>query len=109
MGRGGKRLRGAQCSPRRWRGGSPASAGIDLRALHGSGPRGRIVKADIEQAALAQPHAEEPAEIFEAAEAVQEPERRSLVRTRPGPAAAGLTDAQVLALYEPGSFELVPP
>ena len=82
--------------------------GLDLRALHGSGPRGRIVKADIEQAPLAKPHAEEPAEIFEAAEAVQEPERRSLVRTRPGPASAGLTDAQVLALYEPGSFELVP-
>ena len=82
--------------------------GLDLRALHGSGPRGRIVKADIEHAALAQPHAEESAEIFGAAEAVQEPERRSLVRTRPGPASAGLTDAQVLALYEPGSFELVP-
>ena len=82
--------------------------GLDLRALHGSGPRGRIVKADIEQAQLTKPHAEEPAEIFEAAEAVQEPERRSLVRTRPGPASAGLTDAQVLALYEPGSFELVP-
>jgi pyruvate dehydrogenase E2 component (dihydrolipoamide acetyltransferase) len=81
--------------------------GLDLRALHGSGPRRRIVKADIEQAALAQPHAEESAEIFGAAEAVQEPERRSLVRTRPGPASAGLTDAQVLALYEPGSFELV--
>ena len=29
------------------------------------------------------------------------------MRTRPGPASAGLTDAQVLALYEPGSFELV--
>jgi len=82
--------------------------GLDLRALHGSGPRGRIVKADIEQAPLAKPHAEEPAEIFEAAEAVRESERRSLVRTRPGPASAGLTDAQVLALYEPGSFELVP-
>jgi pyruvate dehydrogenase E2 component (dihydrolipoamide acetyltransferase) len=82
--------------------------GLDLRALHGSGPRGRIIKADIEHAPLARPHDEEPAEIFEATEAVQEPDRRSLVRTRPEPATSGLTDAQVLALYEPGSFELVP-
>ena len=44
--------------------------------------------------------------MFEAIEAMPEPERR-LTLSRPAPA-AGLTDKQVLALYEPGSYELVP-
>src|SRR4029077_477010 len=48
----------------------------------------------------------EQAEAIEAIEAMPEPERR-LTLSRPAPA-AGLTNKQVLALYKPGSYELVP-
>jgi pyruvate dehydrogenase E2 component (dihydrolipoamide acetyltransferase) len=82
--------------------------GLDLRALHGSGPRGRIVKRDIEQTPIKEPVAEEPAEIFEAVEVMREPERRSLMRSPPQAASARLSDEQVLALYEPGTYQLVP-
>jgi pyruvate dehydrogenase E2 component (dihydrolipoamide acetyltransferase) len=79
--------------------------GIDLRRLQGSGPKGRIVKRDIPLAA-AEPVVPKQAEAIEAIEAMPEPERR-LTLSRPAPA-GGLTDKQVLALYEPGSYELVP-
>ena len=79
--------------------------GIDLRRLQGSGPKGRIVKRDIPLAA-AEALVPEQAEAVEAIEAMPEPERRlTLSQTAP---AAGLTDKQVLALYEPGSYEIVP-
>ena len=78
--------------------------GIDLGKLRGSGPKGRIVKRDIPPAGEAR--IPEHAEVFEAVEAMPEPERR-LTLSRPAPA-GGLTDKQVLALYEPGSYELVP-
>jgi pyruvate dehydrogenase E2 component (dihydrolipoamide acetyltransferase) len=95
--------------------------GIELKALAGSGPHGRIVKADVEQAALA-PSRPEPehieaetvapqplaGEAVEAAEmaAPRERGRREMVTRREVP--EGLSDAKVLALYEPGSYELVP-
>jgi pyruvate dehydrogenase E2 component (dihydrolipoamide acetyltransferase) len=78
--------------------------GIDLGRLRGSGPKGRIVKRDIPPAAEAR--IPEQAEMFEAIEAMPGPERR-LTLSRPA-SAVGLTDKQVLALYEPGSYELVP-
>ena len=80
--------------------------GIDLGKLRGSGPKGRIVKRDIPLAAAEAAHIPEQAEAIEAIEARPEPERR-LTLSRPAPA-GGLTDKQVLALYEPGSYELVP-
>ena len=82
--------------------------GIDLGALDGSGPHGRIVKRDIEQASLEGPHAEKSVERFEAVEAVAEPDRRRLVHTRLAAAPLSISDEQVLALYEPGTYELVP-
>src|SRR6478609_9377486 len=78
--------------------------GIDLAKLRGSGLKGRIVKRDIPPAGEAR--IPEQAEAIEAVEAMPEPERR-LTLSRPAPA-GGLTDKQVLALYEPGSYELVP-
>src|SRR6476646_6364581 len=78
--------------------------GIDLGKLRGSGLKGRIVKRDIPPAGEAR--IPEQAEAIEAIEAMPEPERR-LTLSRPAPA-GGLTDKQVLALYEPGSYELVP-
>jgi pyruvate dehydrogenase E2 component (dihydrolipoamide acetyltransferase) len=90
-------------------------AGIDLAVLNGSGPHGRIVRRDVETAATkpkqAQP--DEPPADFEAA-AISE------IATAPGPRPQelvaraefheprGLSDRQVLALYQPGSYEIVP-
>lgn len=71
--------------------------GIDLARLIGSGPHGRIVRADVERAAT-----EAPA----AAPTEDAPSGGELVRT-PAPL-PGLTDQQILALYEPGTYELVP-
>ena len=71
-------------------------AGIAIAALSGSGPHGRIVKRDIE-AALASGPAASPAggaahrEIAAAA-----------------PAFAAFPDDKILALYDKGSYELVP-
>ena len=72
-------------------------AGIDVAAISGSGPKGRVVKSDVEAAKSGK------APLKAAAPA-------------PAPAAAsggaamagGLSKAQVLALYEEGSYELVP-
>jgi len=66
-------------------------ANIDLRSVLGSGPHGRIVKADIATAKAAGPR---PAPAAPGAGA---------------PALApGMTDQQILRLYEPGSYEVVP-
>jgi pyruvate dehydrogenase E2 component (dihydrolipoamide acetyltransferase) len=85
--------------------------GLDIGAIAGSGPRGRIVKTDVEQAAI-EPGGAAPAEDqAEAAEPASE--QRGMVRApRSQAIARGLaptfSDEQVLALYEPGSYELVP-
>jgi pyruvate dehydrogenase E2 component (dihydrolipoamide acetyltransferase) len=80
--------------------------GIDLGKLRGSGPKGRIVKRDIPLIAVEAARIPEQAEAIEAFEASPKPER-GLTLSRPAPP-RGLTDKQVLALYEPGSYELVP-
>ncbi len=65
-------------------------AGIDLSLVKGSGPRGRIVKRDVEKAI---------------SEGVKAP-APSVAAS--GAGAAGLNDDQVFALYEEGSYDLVP-
>jgi pyruvate dehydrogenase E2 component (dihydrolipoyllysine-residue acetyltransferase) len=88
--------------------------GLDLAALQGSGPHGRIVKRDVDRAATARPEAVQEAEAIDRGRPTrrpgrgQEPERRGLVPTLPSRPAAGISDDQVLALYEPGSYELIP-
>ncbi|MCC6981897.1 MAG: pyruvate dehydrogenase complex dihydrolipoamide acetyltransferase [Bauldia sp.] len=62
--------------------------GIDLAAIAGSGPHGRIVKADVEQARPG------PAP------------QRAAGASAPQPTA--MSDQQILKLYEPGSYEIVP-
>jgi pyruvate dehydrogenase E2 component (dihydrolipoamide acetyltransferase) len=77
--------------------------GIDIQTINGSGPYGRIVQADIERAAARTSQAEQPR--------TAEPPRASqqeLVRRQEVPAAHGMSDSQVLALYAPDSYELVP-
>jgi pyruvate dehydrogenase E2 component (dihydrolipoamide acetyltransferase) len=72
------------------------AAGLDLAALAGTGPRGRIVKADVEAAA----------------KGGAAPRAGTAMLPRP---AQGLTapppvmaDAQILALYDKGSYEVIP-
>ncbi|NTF87107.1 pyruvate dehydrogenase complex dihydrolipoamide acetyltransferase [Agrobacterium rhizogenes] len=70
-------------------------AGIDLTALVGSGPHGRVIKKDIEAAAAG-------GGVAKAAAAAQP-------AAAPAPALAkGQSDDTVLKLFEPGSYELVP-
>ena len=64
-------------------------AGIDVSALVGSGPKGRVVKADVEKAKR---------------EGVPQ-------KAQPGAApslSAGMGSAEVKAMYEEGSYEVVP-
>jgi len=71
---------------------------VDLSAVAGSGPRGRVVRADVEAAIASAntrqaPVAEAPAEVLEVA---------------PPPAPKPMSDDQVLKLFAEGSYELVP-
>lgn len=70
-------------------------AGLDLATLTGSGPHGRIIKRDIE-GALAEGRGGVPGHA---------------VATRPVQALAGagaLADEKILALYDKGTYEVVP-
>jgi len=81
--------------------------GLELTVLNGSGPHGRIVKSDVERAARETMRVPEPvaAEVMEAELA---PIWQELVKRREPHETRGLSDTQVLALYEPGSYEIVP-
>ena len=73
-------------------------AGLDLAALAGSGPHGRIVRRDIE-AALTDGGARE-----------QRPSAGTAVAKTQPPALTpqGMPDDKVLALFEKGSYEVIP-
>jgi pyruvate dehydrogenase E2 component (dihydrolipoamide acetyltransferase) len=87
--------------------------GLELGALAGSGPHGRIVKADVERAAreaMRQPELvaasrpePQPMEQPRAA-----PRPQELVARRDGPEPQRMSDSQVLALYQPGSYDIIP-
>jgi pyruvate dehydrogenase E2 component (dihydrolipoamide acetyltransferase) len=73
-------------------------SGIDLTALVGSGPHGRVIKKDIEAAVVG-------GGVAKAAPAAQP------AAAAQAPAAAapkGMSEDAVLKLFEPGSYELVP-
>ena len=76
---------------------------IAIQTINGSGPYGRIVKADIERAAARTSQAEQ-ARTAEPPRASQQ----ELVRRQEVPAAQGMSNSQVLSLYSPDSYELVP-
>src|SRR5690606_14392699 len=69
-------------------------AGIDLSAVSGSGPKGRIVKADVE-AARSGGAAQKAMSAASPAQATK-------------PAVQGMSDDAVLKLFEEGSYELIP-
>jgi pyruvate dehydrogenase E2 component (dihydrolipoamide acetyltransferase) len=73
-------------------------AGLDLSALAGSGPHGRIVKSDVEAATRN-------------GGARAAPKAGTAMTQRPGTAVAPpqpMADDKILALYEKGSYEVVP-
>jgi len=70
-------------------------AGIDVSAISGTGPKGRVVKADVEAARSGKTPLKAAAAPAAAPAAA-------------GAAPAGMTKAQVLALYEEGTYDLVP-
>jgi pyruvate dehydrogenase E2 component (dihydrolipoamide acetyltransferase) len=82
--------------------------GIELAAITGTGPHGRIVKADIERAVATRGPAPEEIAVDQAETAPSEQAPRTGSREVATRQTEGLSDAQVLALYEPGSYELVP-
>lgn len=85
--------------------------GIDLATLIGSGPHGRIVEADVEHARVGVPPAAPPIDVEiveEIAEALPAPHRGEIVKAPMPAQMPGLSDNQVLALYEPGTYEIVP-
>ncbi|WAC26199.1 pyruvate dehydrogenase complex dihydrolipoamide acetyltransferase [Ancylobacter sp. SL191] len=79
--------------------------GVDLAAVKGSGPRGRIVAADV---ATAQPGAAKPVAAAAPAPAAAAPAPAAA----PTPVAAAPSNAAVLELakayYEPGTYEEIP-
>jgi pyruvate dehydrogenase E2 component (dihydrolipoamide acetyltransferase) len=72
-------------------------SGIDLSAIIGSGPYGRVVKADVESAMASG--------VGKAAPAAKEAPAPA---GAPAPAARPMADEQVLKLFAEGSYELVP-
>ena len=73
-------------------------AGIDVAAISGSGPKGRVVKSDVEAAKSGKTPLKAAASASIPAAAL----------ATGGAAPTGMTKAQVLALYPEGSYELVP-
>lgn len=71
-------------------------AGIDLSAVTGTGPHGRVVKADVEAAKSGK------------APMKQAPGRAPAFAPTGGAMATGMTRQQVLALYPEGSYYIVP-
>ena len=79
--------------------------GIELAEVTGSGPRGRIVKADVE---AFEPSAAPQAD--EAASPAPAPAASPAPAAGPAPSAQprGMTDEQVLALFDDGAYEKKP-
>jgi pyruvate dehydrogenase E2 component (dihydrolipoamide acetyltransferase) len=67
-------------------------AGIELSRIDGSGPRGRVIARDVEQA--------------KSGKGLKAP--AAAPAGAPALAPASMSDKQILALFEPGSYEVVP-
>ena len=71
-------------------------ANVDISAVTGTGPHGRVVKADVEAAISGGGAKATPAA------------KASAAAPAAAPAAKGMSDDQVLKLFEEGSYELIP-
>lgn len=74
--------------------------GLELTVLKGSGPHGRIVAADVKTALANPPQPAAPPPSKGQSLVIAPPQAVSLPQA--------MTDEQIMALYEPGSYELVP-
>jgi pyruvate dehydrogenase E2 component (dihydrolipoamide acetyltransferase) len=72
-------------------------AGLDIAAISGSGPHGRVVKSDVEKAVATGTGKAAPA-----------PQLAAGAAPAAAPAPKGASDESVLKLFEAGSYELVP-
>jgi pyruvate dehydrogenase E2 component (dihydrolipoamide acetyltransferase) len=70
-------------------------AGVDVASVKGTGPHGRVVKADVE-AAIA------------GGAAMAAPEAKAAASGSPAPAPKAMSDDAVLKLFAEGTYELVP-
>ena len=81
--------------------------GIDVAALKGSGPNGRVIRADVEKSKAGQ-----SGPGGNAAMALANAPRPSATPVVPAPGAAtfpqAMADDKVLALYEQGTYDVVP-
>lgn len=80
-----------------------SEAGLDLSSIEGSGPHGRVVKADVEKAV-----AGGGAKIATVGKAAGETAAAAPTPATAAPAAKAMSDDTVLKLFEEGSYELVP-
>ncbi|MEJ2227367.1 MAG: pyruvate dehydrogenase complex dihydrolipoamide acetyltransferase [Alphaproteobacteria bacterium] len=71
--------------------------GIDLRAIKGSGPHGRIVRSDVEEAAASG-----------SAKPAVSPGQALVPSNKSALSGVAMPDNQIIATYEQGSFESVP-
>jgi len=71
-------------------------AGVELSAIKGSGPHGRVVQRDVEQA------------VAGGMKASPAPQPTAAATPAAKPAAPAMSDSQVLKLFEEGSYELKP-
>jgi pyruvate dehydrogenase E2 component (dihydrolipoamide acetyltransferase) len=78
-----------------------AEGGLDLAAMTGSGPHGRIVKRDVDEALKS-------GSARKGAEAPKADKAPAAAEAPKAAAPAGMSDAQVLKLFEEGSYEVVP-
>jgi pyruvate dehydrogenase E2 component (dihydrolipoamide acetyltransferase) len=78
--------------------------GIDLNAIKGSGPHGRIVEADV-KAAMAAPKAPQAAAP---AAAQGQPAPAAPAAQAPAAAPTGMADEAIKKMFAPGSYEEIP-
>jgi pyruvate dehydrogenase E2 component (dihydrolipoamide acetyltransferase) len=84
-------------------------AGLDLAAISGSGPHGRVVVADVEAAkAAGTGKAAAPAPAPTAAPAAPAPAKAAAPAPAPVPAPVPASDDRIKALFAPGSYEEIP-
>ncbi|CAH1672714.1 MULTISPECIES: pyruvate dehydrogenase complex dihydrolipoamide acetyltransferase [unclassified Chelatococcus] len=76
--------------------------GIDIAAVQGSGPHGRVVERDVKAALAGGTAKAAPAAAAAATSATPTP------KAAVAPLATGMADEQVKRLFEPGSFEEIP-
>jgi pyruvate dehydrogenase E2 component (dihydrolipoamide acetyltransferase) len=77
-------------------------AGLDISAISGTGPHGRVVKSDVEKAVASGTGKAAPAAAAAA------PAAAPAAAASAAPLAKQASEEAVLKLFEPGSYELVP-